>query len=168
MKYKLMNSKITDENIILKLEKCINFIDYNKNNEYDIDIDYYNYDLVEDKLNNDIAYEIRKEHYEFIRLIRNVFKKNNINVNEVNLIGTVSNIVKGDINISVIKSKYQQYIRNNVVPCKEIFLYEDSKKTLDMLLQNDQISEEEYETNIYMLQEELDIDVIDEESEYIN
>lgn len=168
MKYKFNNTRITDESIDAKLSKIIKVSDFDLKKEYDIDIDYYNYDLVEDKLNNDVSYEIKKSHYIFIKKLRDYFEKNNIKINEINLIGTISNITKGDINISVIKSKYQQYYRNNIVPCKEIFLFEDSKKTLDILLKTDQISEEEYELNIQDLQEEFDIEFIDDESEYIN
>lgn len=168
MKYKIINSRITDENIITKIKKQINLDDYDKDYEYDIDIDYYNFDLIEDKLNADVIYEIKKSHYMFLKQLRDYFIYIGININEINLIGTVSKIVVGDINLDIQKSKYQSYKRNNIVPCKEILLYDDSKKTLDILLLNEQITEEEYKRNIGVLQEELDITEIEDESGYIN
>lgn len=168
MKYSLKNTKITDKNIAEKLSKLINIEEYDLKQEYDIDIDFYNDDLDSDKLNADVSYEIRKHHYEFIRLVRNYFKEHNIKINEVNLIGAVTNIKAGEIDFEIYKSKYQDFRRNDIVPCREMYLYEDGKKTLDMMLKTKQISEEEYENNIETLQEELSIAEIDDESGYIN
>lgn len=168
MKYSLKNTKITDKDIAQKLSKLINIEEYNLKQEYDIDIDFYNDDLDMDKLNNDVSYEIRKHHYEFIRVIRNYFKEHNIKINEVNLIGAVTNIKIGEIDFEIYNSKYQDLRRNDIVPCREMYLYEDGKKTLDIMLKTKQISEEEYESNIEILQEELSIAEIDDESGYIN
>ncbi|HBB27643.1 MAG TPA: hypothetical protein DC000_00035 [Clostridiales bacterium] len=168
MKYSLKNTKITDSDIIEKISELVNIEEYNLKKEYDIDIDFYNDDLDKDKLNTDVSYEIKKQHYEFIRHIRNYFKENGIKINEVNLIGAVTNIKVGEIDFEVYKSKYQDFRRNDIVPCREMYLYEDGKKALDIMLKTKQISEEEYENNIEILQEELSIAEIDDESGYIN
>ena len=168
MKYSLKNAKITDKDIAEKVSKLINIEEYNLKQEYDIDIDFYNDDLDMDKLNNDISYEIKKHHYEFIRVMRDYFNKHKIKINEINLIGAITNINPGEIDFEIYKSKYQDFKRNDIVPCKEMYLYEDGKKTLDLMLKTKQISEEEYESNIENLQEELCIAEIDDESGYIN
>ena len=168
MKYSLKNTKITDSDIIEKISNLINIEEYDLKKEYDIDIDFYNDDLDKDKLNADVSYEIKKQHYVFIRLVRNYFKEHNIKINEVNLIGAVTNIKIGEIDFEVYKSKYQDFKRNDIVPCREMYLYEDGKKALDIMLRTKQISEEEYENNIEILQEELSIAEIDDESGYIN
>ncbi len=168
MKYSLKNTKITDSDIVEKISELINIEEYDLKKEYDIDIDFYNDDLDKDKLNADVSYEIKKHHYAFIRLVRNYFKEHNIKINEVNLIGAVTNIKIGEIDFEVYKSKYQDFRRNDIVPCREMYLYEDGKKALDIMLKTKQISEEEYENNIEILQEELSIAEIDDESGYIN
>lgn len=168
MKYSLKNTKITDSDIVEKITDLVNIEEYDLKKEYDIDIDFYNDDLDKDKLNTDVSYEIKKHHYAFIRLVRNYFKEHRIKINEVNLIGAVTNIKIGEIDFEVYKSKYQDFRRNDIVPCREMYLYEDGKKALDIMLRTKQISEEEYENNIEILQEELSIAEIDDESGYIN
>ena len=168
MKYSLKNTKITDSDIIEKISNLINIEEYDLKKEYDIDIDFYNDELDKDKLNADVSYEIKKYHYVFIRHVRNYFKEHNIKINEVNLIGAVTNIKIGEIDFEVYKSKYQDFKRNDIVPCREMYLYEDGKKALDIMLKTKQISEEEYENNIEILQEELSIAEIEDESGYIN
>lgn len=168
MKYNLKNTRITDNDIAEKVSGLIDIAEYDLKKEYDIDIDFYNEDLDKDKLNTDVSFEIKKHHYEFIRHIRSYFEKHNIKINEVNLIGAVTNINIGEIDIEVYKSKYQDFKRNDIVPCREIYLYEDGKKTLDIMLKTKQISEEEYENNIEILQEELSIAEIEDENGYIN
>lgn len=168
MKYTLRNSKITETNTISKLKKAISFKEYSKTDEYDINIDYYNDDLDTEKLNVDVAYEIKKKHLQFVKNVRQIFADKSIKINEVSLIGEVNDLLKGDINVTVNKSKYQDFVKNRIIPCKEIFMYEDSKKDLDFLLKTNQISEDEYETNIDILQDEYNITEIEEESEYIN
>lgn len=168
MKYNLKNTRITDNDIAEKISGLIDIAEYDLKKEYDIDIDFYNEDLDKDKLNTDVSFEIKKHHYEFIRHIRSYFEKHNIKINELNLIGAVTNISAGEIDIEVYKSKYQDFRRNDIVPCREIYLYEDGKKTLDIMLKTKQISEEEYENNIEILQEELSIAEIEDENGYIN
>lgn len=168
MKYALKNTKITDENITEKLLASIDITEYDPKNEYDISIDFYNDDIDKDRLNADVSFEIKKHHYVFIRHIRSYFEKQNIKINELSLIGTVTNLNPGQINIEVLKSKYQDFRRNDIIPCKEMYLYEDGKNTLDLMLQTKQISIEEYEDNIEILQEQLNIFEIEEESRYIN
>ena len=168
MKYNLKNCKITDSDIIKKLSKEINIQDYDVKQEYDMSIDFYNDDLDRDMLNTDVSYEIKKHHYQFIRVIRNFFEENSIKINEINLIGAVTNINVGEINFNIYKSKYQDFRRNDILPCREMFLYEDGKKALDLMLKTKQITYEEYENNMEILQEELSIAEVEEESGLIN
>jgi hypothetical protein len=72
-----------------------------------------------------------------------------------------------EINISVLKSNYDKK-KNIVWPCKEIFLFEDRKNKLDVMLFNNQISEEDYESNLEFLKDELSIYENEEEHKYIN
>jgi hypothetical protein len=134
---------------------------------YDVHVDFYNTDLEEDMLNVDVSYEIKKEHYLFIKKIRALFEENQIRVNEFYLMGTIADLLENEINISVMKSKSDKK-KNLVWPCKEIFLYEDQKKRLDALLFSNQITEEDYESNLEFLRDELNIYENDEEHEYIN
>jgi hypothetical protein len=159
--------KITDPNIDNIVNSKLNFEELNKNLMYDIHVDFYNTDLEEDMLNIDVSYEIKKEHYLFIRKIRELFEKNHIKVNEFYMMGTIADLTENEINISVMKSKSDKK-RNVVWPCKEIFLFEDQKNKLDALLFSNQISEEDYESNLEFLKDELNIYENDEEHKYIN
>lgn len=159
--------KITDPNIDNIVNSKLNFEELNKNLMYDIHVDFYNTDLEEDMLNIDVSYEIKKEHYLFIRKIRELFEKNHIKVNEFYMMGTIADLTENEINISVMKSKSDKK-RNVVWPCKEIFLFEDQKNKLDALLFSNQISEEDYELNLEFLKDELNIYENDEEHKYIN
>jgi hypothetical protein len=76
---------------------------------------------------------------------------------------------QNEINISLLKSNYDKK-SNTIWPCKEIFIFEESKNKLDSLLINDQISEEDYESNLELLKDELNIYENEDEHEhrYIN
>ena len=163
--YKLF-SKITEQGIEEKIENKIKFESFDKNLTYDIHVEYYNFDLVTDVLNEDVSYEIKKEHYSFIRKIRQMFEKYEVKVNKFLLMGTIADIGENEIEISVLKSKETKK-KNIVWPCKEIFLFEDHKNKLDILLFNNQISEEDYESNLEILKDELNI-YEDEEFKYLN
>ncbi|HOK48700.1 MAG TPA: hypothetical protein PLV23_06650 [Sedimentibacter sp.] len=159
--------KITDPNIDRIVNDKLNFDDLNKEQIYDIHVDFYNPDLEADMLNADVSYEIKKEHYMFIKKIRTLFEKNQIKVNEFYLMGTIADLPENEINISVLKSKGDKK-KNIVWPCKEIFLYEFQKKRLDAMLLSNQISVEDYESNLEFLKDELNIFENDEEHKYIN
>lgn len=164
--YKLFG-KITDPNIETIVNNKINFNDLDKSLMYDIHVEFYNLDLEEDMLNEDVSYEIKKEHYLFIKKVRNLFDNNQINVNKVYLMGTIVDLQEDEISISVLKSNYDKK-KNIVWPCKEIFLFEDRKNKLDVMLFNNQITEEDYESNLEFLKDELNIYENDEEHKYIN
>ncbi|HHY99865.1 MAG TPA: hypothetical protein GYA03_02090 [Tissierellia bacterium] len=159
--------KITEPNIDRIVNDKLNFDDLNKEQIYDIHVDFYNPDLEADMLNADVSYEIKKEHYMFIKKIRTLFEKNQIKVNEFYLMGTIADLPENEINISVLKSKGDKK-KNIVWPCKEIFLYEFQKKRLDAMLLSNQISVEDYESNLEFLKDELNIFENDEEHKYIN
>jgi len=159
--------KITDPNIDRLVNGKLNFDDLNKELIYDVHVDFYNPDLEADMLNADVSYEIKKEHYMFIKKIRTLFEKNQIKVNEFYLMGTIADLPENEINISVLKSKGDKK-KNIVWPCKEIFLYEFQKKRLDAMLLSNQISVEDYESNLEFLKDELNIFENDEEHKYIN
>lgn len=164
--YKLFN-RITDPKIGEIVENKIKFDKLDKNLIYDIHVEFYNHDLEEDLLNDDVQYEIKREHYLFIKNIRNIFEKYGIKTSKFHLIGTIVELQENEINISVLKSKAEKK-KNIVWPCKEIFLFEDQKSKLDLLLFNNQISEEDYETNLEFLKDELNIYENDEENKYLN
>ncbi|HQO94756.1 MAG TPA: hypothetical protein PK516_02765 [Sedimentibacter sp.] len=164
--YKIFG-KITDPNIENIISSKLNFDNLNVNQVYDIYVDFYNTDLEEGMLNADISYEIKKEHYLFIKKIRALFENNQIRVNEFYLMGTISDLPENEINISIMKSQGDKK-KNVVWPCKEIFLYENQKNKLDALLISNQISEEDYESNLEFLKDELNIYENDEEHKYIN
>ena len=164
--YKLFG-KITDPNIESIINSKLNFDSLNKDQIYDIHVDFYNSDLEEDMLNVDVSYEIKREHYLFIKKIRALFENNYIKVNEFYMMGTIVEMKENEINISILKSKGDSK-KNVVWPCKEIFLFEDQKNKLDVLLFNNQISEEDYESNLEFLKDELNIYENDEEHKYIN
>jgi hypothetical protein len=164
--YKLFG-KITDTNIENIINNKIDFNNLNKDLMYDIHVEFYNTDLEEDMLNEDVPYEIKREHYLFIKNIRSLFENNQININKFYLMGTIVDLQEDEINISVLKSKAEKK-KNIVWPCKEIFLFEDRKNKLDVLLFNNQISEEDYESNLEFLKDELNIYDNDEEHKYLN
>ena len=164
--YKLFG-KITDTNIENIINNKIDFNNLNKDLMYDIHVEFYNTDLEEDMLNEDVPYEIKREHYLFIKNIRSLFENNQININKFYLMGTIIDLQEDEINISVLKSKAEKK-KNIVWPCKEIFLFEDRKNKLDVLLFNNQISEEDYESNLEFLKDELNIYDNDEEHKYLN
>lgn len=167
MNYKLFKSNITDLNVAEILESKINFNKLDKNQEYDISAEFYNKDLQEDVLNENISYEIKRKHYVFIKNIRDLFEKNNIRINKFYLMGTIIDLNENEIAFSVLKSNYDTK-SNTIWPCKEIFIFEDSKNKLDDLLLNNQISEEDYESNLELLKDELNIYENEEEHGYIN
>ena len=164
--YKLY-SKITEPNIAEMIEKKIKFDTLDKNTSYTIHTEFYNFDLAEDLLNNDAAYEIKREHYLFIKNVRNMFEKNGITINEFYLMGTIVDLEENEINISLLKSNEEKK-KNIVWPSKEIFLFEDRKRKLDLLLFNNQITEEDYEFNLEFLKDELNILENDDEHKYLN
>lgn len=164
--YKLFG-KIIDPNIENIINSKINFKNLSRDLRYDIHVDFYNTDLEEDMLNEDVSYEIKREHYLFIKRIRSLFENNQININKFYLMGTIADLQENEINISVLKSKAEKK-KNIVWPCKEIFLFEDRKNKLDVMLFNNQISEEDYESNLEFLKDELNIYDNDEEHKYIN
>jgi hypothetical protein len=81
--------------------------------------------------------------------------------------GTIVDLHKDEIKIELLKSKYENK-KNIVWPCKEIFLFEDRKNKLDVMLFNNQISEEDYDLNLEFLKDELNIYENDEEHQYLN
>jgi hypothetical protein len=168
MRYYLKNAKITDNDIREKISSVINIDELDLKNQYDISINFYNNDIDNNMLDADISFEIKKHHYVFIRQIRDYFKENGININEFNLIGTITNLKSGQINVEVSKSKYKNYRKNDIIPSKEMYLYADGKNTLNFMLNTKQISIEEYEDNIEILQEQLNVFELEEESRYIN
>lgn len=167
MKYKLFKSNITDLNVAEILESKINFNMLDKNQEYDISAEFYNEDLQEDVLNENVSYEIKKKHYVFIKNIRKLFENYNIKINKFYLMGTIIDLNEDEITFSVLKSNYK-YKSNTIWPCKEIFIFEDSKNKLDDLLFNNQISEEDYESNLELLKDELNIYENEEDHGYLN
>lgn len=167
MNYKLFKSKITDLNVAEILESKINFEKFDTNQEYDISAEFYNKDLQDEMLNENVAFEIKRKHYVFIQNIRKLFENNNIKINKFYLMGTIIDLNEDEINISILKSNYDKK-SNTIWPCKEIFIFEDSKNKLDDLLFNNQISEEDYESNLELLKDELSIYENEEEHEYLN
>lgn len=164
--FKLLG-KITDPNIENIVNNKINFDDLDKNLMYDIHVEFYNRDLEEDMLIDDVSYEIKREHFLFIKKIRNLFEKNQITVNKFYLMGTIVDLQNDEINIELLKSKYEKK-KNIVWPCKEIFLFEDRKNKLDLMLFNNQISEEDYDLNLEFLKDELNIYENEEDHKYLN
>lgn len=167
MNYKLFKSNITDLNVAEILEKKIDFSKLDKSKHYDISAEFYNKDLQEEMLNENVNYEIKKKHYAFIKKIRELFEKNNIVINKFYLMGTIIDLSENEINIQVLKSNFRNK-SNTVWPCKEIFIFEDSKKKLDDLFFSNQISEEDYESNLELLKDELNIYENEEEVPYLN
>lgn len=167
MNYKLFKSNITDLNVAETLEGKIDFDKLDKNQEYDISAEFYNKDLQEEVLNENISFEIKRKHYVFIREIRDLFEKYNIKINKVYLMGTIIDLNENEISVSVLKSVHNKK-SNTIWPCKEIFIFEDSKNKLDALLFSNQISEEDYELNLELLKDELNIYENEDELQYLN
>lgn len=167
MNYKLFKSNISDLNVAEVLENKINFNKLDKNQKYDISAEFYNKDLQEEMLNENVSYEIKRKHYIFIKKIRNLFEENNITINKFYLMGTIIDLNENEINFSLLKSNYNSK-SNTIWPCKEIFIFEDSKNKLDDLLFNNQISEEDYESNLELLKDELNIYENEDDHEYLN
>lgn len=167
MNYKLFKSDITDLSVAETLESKIDFNKFDKNREYDISAEFYNKDLQEEVLNENVSYEIKRKHYVFIRKIRDLFEKHNIKINKFYLMGTIIDLDENEINVSILKSVYNKK-SNTIWPCKEIFIFEDSKNKLDELLFSNQISEEDYESNLEILKDELNIYENEDELQYLN
>lgn len=159
--------KITDENIESIIADKINFDELRENLEYDIHVEFYNLDLETDMLNEEVSYEIKREHFLFIKKIRKLFEDNNIRINEFYLMGTIVDLEEDEINLELLKSKAERK-KNTVWPCKETFIFVDHKSKLDILLYNKQISVEDYETNLEFLKDQLNIYDNDDEHKYIN
>ncbi|MDF2615859.1 MAG: hypothetical protein K0Q47_514 [Sedimentibacter sp.] len=167
MNYKLFNSCITDTDIDEILKNKIKFEEYDKNDKYDISVDFYNQDLQDEVLNDNVPFEIKRDHYVFIKKVRDLFEENDIKINKFFLMGTILELDKNEILISVLKSNHESK-SNTIWPCKEIFIFEDSKNKLDDLLFNNQISEEDYESNLEYLKDELSIYDNEDEHGYLN
>lgn len=167
MDYKLFNSSIMDTDIDEILMNKIKFEEYDKNDKYDISVDFYNQDLQDEVLNDNVSFEIKRKHYLFIKKVRDLFEQNNIKINKFMLMGTILELDKDEILISVLKSNHENK-SNTIWPCKEIFIFEDSKNKLDDLLFNNQISEEDYESNLEYLKDELSIYDNEDEHGYLN
>ncbi|WMJ75833.1 MULTISPECIES: hypothetical protein [unclassified Sedimentibacter] len=167
MDYKLFKSNITDSNVFETIENKVDFYGLDENNIYDISVEYYNNDLNEEMLNENAAFEIKRKHYVFIKEVRNLFEKHNIKINKFHLMGTIIDLKENEMSISILKSNYDKK-SNTVWPCKEIFIFEDSKNKLDDLLFNNQISEEDYESNLEILKDELNIYEKEDEMQYLN
>jgi len=167
MNYKLFNSSITDSNITEVLNDKIKLDEFDKNEKYDISVDFYNKDLENEVLNENVSFEIKRKHYLFMKEVRNFFEANNIQINKFYLMGTIIELDENEISFSVLKSNFENK-SNTIWPCKEIFIFEDSKNKLDDLLFNNQISEEDYESNLEYLRDELSIYDNEEEHEYLN
>ena len=167
MNYKLFNSDITDLNVDDVLESKIDFDELDKDCRYDISAEFFNRDLQDDLLNESVPYEIKRKHYVFIRKIRDLFEKYSIRINKFYLMGTITELNENEIEISILKSVYDNK-SNTVWPCKEIFIYENSKNRLDDLLQSNQITEEDYVSNLELLKDELNIYENEDELQYLN
>lgn len=167
MNYKLFNSCITDTDIDEILKNKIKFEEYDTNDKYDISVDFYNQDLQDEVLNDNVPFEIKRDHYLFIKKVRDLFELHNIKINKFFLMGTILELDKNEILISVLKSNHENK-SNTIWPCKEIFIFEDSKNKLDDLLFNNQISEEDYESNLEYLKDELSIYDNEDEHGYLN
>ncbi|NYB75946.1 hypothetical protein HZF24_17500 [Sedimentibacter hydroxybenzoicus DSM 7310] len=167
MDFKLYNTDIKDINIEEKINKKIKFDLLDQNKKYDLNVEFYNKDLTENMLSEDVSYEIKKEHYLFIKALRNIFEKNNIKVSKFNLMGSVEDLNENEMLISVLKTSDSK--KENIIwPCKEIFIFEDHKNKLDTLLYSNIISENDYEYNLENLKEEFSIYDNEEEHRYLN
>lgn len=168
MDYKFLGLNITNEDIEQKINDKINFEEFENDIEYDVSAEFYNRDLIDDSLNEDVPYEIKKKHYKFIKIVRSIFEKSNIKINKFYLMGTIVDLLDDEIDITIKKSSNNDVKNNTIWPCKEIFIFEDGKNKLDSLLFTNQISMEEYESNLEDLKYELSIYENEEEFEYLN
>lgn len=168
MEFRFSSLNITDNNVEKRIYDKIKSKEFEKDKEYDITAEFFNRDLIDDSLNEEVSYELKKKHYQFIRTVRNVFEKNDIKINVFKLMGTIVGMSDDELYISVKKSGSGGKKSNVVWPCKEIFIYEDGKNKLDNLLFLNQISYEEYESNLEDLKYELSIYENDDEHEYLN
>lgn len=167
MEFRFSNLNITDNDVEKRIDNKIKFNEFEKDKEYDITAEFFNRDLIDDSLNEEVSYELKRKHYQFIKAVRSVFEKNDIKVNVFRLMGTIVGMSDDELYISVKKSGDSK--KSNIVwPCKEIFIYEDGKNKLDNLLFLNQISYEEYESNLEDLKYELSIYENDDEHEYLN
>lgn len=167
MNYKLFNSDITDLNVDDMLEGKIDFDKLDVDCQYDISTEFFNRDLQDDSLNESVSYEIKRKHYVFIRKVRNLFEKHNIKINKFYLMGTIVDLNEKEIDLSILKSVHSNK-SNTVWPCKEVFIYENTKNELDNLLKSNQISEEDYISNLELLKDELNIYENEDELQYLN
>jgi hypothetical protein len=168
MELKFLSINIENNDIEQIIYEKINFKEFENDKEYDVSAMFYNRDLIDDSLNEDVLYEIKKKHFKFIKIVRSIFEKNNIKINRFYLMGTIVELLDDEIDITIKKSNYTGIKSNIVWPCKEIFVYEDGKNKLDSLLFTNQISVEEYESNLEDLKYELSIYENEEELEYLN
>lgn len=167
MNYKLFKSSIEDNSFAEKLNNKIKWEEYDKNKVYDVFASYYNSELEYEMFNENALYEIKKEHYQFIKNVRDLFLKNDVDISKFYLMGTVVDIDKNEINIKVSKSLNKK--KSNIIwPCKEVFIFEDSKNKLDDMLLKNQITEEDYEYKLDYLKDELSINDLEEEKKYLN
>lgn len=164
----LKNVNISDKNIINIIENKININKFDLNREYDISIEYYNEDIVTDRLNEDIVFEVKSEHYRFIKNVRELIKNLNIKINNFYLLGTVASLDKGEMNVFFNYAKGNKDKENVIWPCKEIYLYDGSKKVLDSLLDSKQISLDEYNKNLAMIQDQFGVYEVEEDNGYLN
>lgn len=164
----LKNVNISDKNIINIIENKIDINNFDLNKEYDISIEYYNEDIVTDRLNEDIVFEVKSEHYRFIKDVRQLAKKINIKINNFYLLGTVASLDKGEMNVIFNYAKGNKDKDNVIWPCKEIYLYDGSKKVLDSLLDSRQISLDEYNKNLAMIQDQFGVYEVEEDTGYLN
>ena len=168
MKQNLNGIRLTDKNVKERLSRIFSFDEFDIYKEFDLDIVFYNKDLHYDSVNPQVAFIIKAEHLRFIREVRRFFEEHNIKINYLMLIGTTTDLNVDEMTFELQLSKYQDYKKNDIIPSREVFMYEDTKKELDFMLQNKQISEEEYQFNMGVLQEELNISNAEDEVRYIN
>lgn len=141
---------------------------FDSNIEFDVDINYFDYELVGHSMNEEKMNELRKFHYELIKEMRRLFENINVHINEFGLKGTLNQLDKGTVSVEIIKSRYVNHKINTIIPCKELYMYEDNLKTLDLLLESNTISEETYQNNLSILQKSMNIEIIEIDNEYLN
>lgn len=168
MNFNLTQSKIIDKDLRDKIINSLNLLNVNIENFYDVTVEYYNKDILFEKLNENIMFEMKPEHYKFIKMLRELCDDYKIKVNCVYLLGSISNIDDGEMRFLFNNSNKENQKENIIWPCKEIFLYDGSKKLLDNLLDNNQITYEEYKKNLELLQDEFGIYEIEEKVMYKN
>lgn len=167
MAYNFTQFDINDKEAIEKNLQKINFNKLDKNVDYDISIEFFNKDLKENISGMDAFFEIKKEHYQFVKIVRNIFENKKIKINRFNLMGTIIELYEDEAKLTIKKS-LDRYKSNNIYPSKEIIIYEDTKNKLDKLLDSNLITEEEYELQLDDLRSQLSIYEFCEESGYVN